>query len=68
MIEMFFAKEGIEGEFVNDGINGYKRAKEEQWDALIIDWMLPGLDGVAICRKIREEKGAGSNHYADSKR
>ncbi|MFJ5715340.1 winged helix-turn-helix domain-containing protein [Neobacillus sp. NPDC093127] len=58
MIEMFFAKEGIEGEFVNDGVQGYKRFKSGTWDALIVDWMLPGMDGVTICRKIREEKFA----------
>ncbi|WP_042454185.1 response regulator transcription factor [Neobacillus dielmonensis] len=56
MIEMFFAKEGIEGVFVNDGLEGYTRFKSESWDALIVDWMLPGMDGVTICRKIREEK------------
>ncbi len=56
MIEMFFAKEGIEGVFVNDGLKGYNTFKEHEWDALIIDWMLPGMDGVTICRKIREEK------------
>ena len=56
MIEMFFAKEGIEGEFVNDGLEGYNRFKSEAWDALIVDWMLPSMDGVTICRKIREEK------------
>ncbi|MEH7383568.1 response regulator transcription factor [Bacillus sp. JJ1533] len=56
MIEMFFSKEGIEGEFVHDGLKGYHRFKEEIWDLLIVDWMLPGMDGVTICRKIREEK------------
>ncbi len=55
MIEMFFSKEHINGEYVHDGIQGYNRYKEGQWDLLIIDWMLPGMDGVAICRKIREE-------------
>ena len=56
MIEMFFSKEGIQGEFVHDGQEGYKRFKEENWDLIIVDWMLPGMDGVTICRKIREEK------------
>lgn len=56
MIEMFFAKEGIKGEFVNDGLEGYNRYKDDIWDALIVDWMLPGMDGVTLCRKIREEK------------
>jgi two-component system, OmpR family, response regulator len=55
MIEMFFSKEGILGEYVNDGIEGYNRYKEGNWDLLIIDWMLPGMDGVTICRKIRQE-------------
>lgn len=58
MIEMFFSKEGIEGEFVNDGLAGYSRAREGDWDCLIIDWMLPGMDGVSICRKLRQEKYA----------
>ncbi|MEH7236652.1 response regulator transcription factor [Bacillus sp. JJ1562] len=56
MIEMFFSKEGIKGEFVHDGLKGYNRFKEDNWDLLIVDWMLPGMDGVTICRKIREEK------------
>ncbi|MEZ7171962.1 winged helix-turn-helix domain-containing protein [Sporosarcina sp. OR05] len=54
MIEMFFEKEKIQGEFVKDGLVGYERAKTEQWDCLIIDWMLPGMDGVLICRKLRQ--------------
>ncbi|MHA6259140.1 winged helix-turn-helix domain-containing protein [Sporosarcina sp. CAU 1771] len=58
MIEMFFIKEGIQGEFVKDGLVGYNRAREENWDCLIIDWMLPGMDGVSICRKLRQEKYA----------
>ncbi|MCJ7842591.1 response regulator transcription factor [Lederbergia sp. NSJ-179] len=55
MIEMFFLKEGIQGEFIQDGQTGYERAQQEQWDCLIIDWMLPGMDGLRICRKIRQE-------------
>jgi two-component system, OmpR family, response regulator len=58
MVEMFFSKEGIEAEFVNNGIEGYNRFKAEQWDLLIIDWMLPGMDGVSICRKIRQENSS----------
>ncbi|MGE6753759.1 winged helix-turn-helix domain-containing protein [Rossellomorea sp. NPDC071047] len=55
MLEMFFIKEGIQGEFVHDGADGYRRYKEGNWDLVILDWMLPGMDGVTICRKIREE-------------
>src|SRR3954453_4148677 len=58
MIGMFFLKEGIKGEFVTDGLEGYNRYKSDEWDALIIDWMLPSMDGVTICQKIRDEKSA----------
>lgn len=58
MIELFFDKEGIEGEFVKDGLVGYERASSGNWDCLIIDWMLPGMDGVTICRKLRQAEVA----------
>lgn len=54
MIDMFFTKEGIKGTFIHDGLEGYNEYQKGKWDLLIIDWMLPNLDGVTICRKIRE--------------
>jgi len=56
MLEMFFLKERIDGEFICDGLEGYQRSKTGEWDVIIIDWMLPSMDGMTICRKIREEK------------
>lgn len=58
MIEMFFVKEEIKGEYITDGLEGYERARAEEWDCLIVDWMLPGMDGVTICQKLRAE-----NHH-----
>ncbi|SFA80441.1 MULTISPECIES: response regulator transcription factor [unclassified Bacillus (in: firmicutes)] len=54
MLEMFFMKEGYKGEFVHNGLEGYDRFRSGDWDLLILDWMLPGMDGVSLCRKIRE--------------
>ncbi|KAA0545288.1 response regulator transcription factor [Bacillus sp. BGMRC 2118] len=56
MLEMFFSKENIEGKFVHDGLEGYEVFKSGTWDVLIIDWMLPGMDGVSLCRKIRNDE------------
>lgn len=55
MIELFFSKEGIQGEFIKDGKLGYERAKADDWDCLIVDWMLPSMEGITICQKLREE-------------
>ncbi|MBY0224139.1 MULTISPECIES: response regulator transcription factor [Sporosarcina] len=54
MIRLFFEKEGIEGAFEANGLDGYERAISSAWDCLIIDWMLPDLDGLTICHKLRE--------------
>lgn len=54
MLEMFFMKEGYHGVFVHDGQQGFEHFNKERWDLLIVDWMLPIMDGVTLCRKIRE--------------
>ena len=47
---------GFEVEIENDGNDGLKRALEEDFDLVLLDLMLPGVDGFEICRKIRETK------------
>lgn len=54
MLEMFFMKEGYQGVFVHDGQEGFERFNKEKWDLIIVDWMLPIMDGVTLCRKVRE--------------
>lgn len=55
MLELFFDKEGISGDFAADGLEGYGKYTDGHYDLLILDWMLPGMDGIALCRKIREQ-------------
>ena len=47
---------GFEVEVSNDGTTGLKRALEEDFDLVILDLMLPGVDGFEICRQVRAEK------------
>ncbi|EPX8800768.1 two component system response regulator PieR [Listeria monocytogenes] len=54
MIEMFFMKEEIGATFVHDGKQGYEAFFKDEYDIAIIDLMLPNMDGMTICRKIRE--------------
>ena len=39
-----------------DGQEGLKMSMEEEWDLIILDIMLPRLDGFEICKKIRKAK------------
>src|SRR6195952_572920 len=53
-----YLEEGLRGEnhelqVVADGRSGLLRAAGEVWDLLIIDRMLPGLDGLALVRTLR---------------
>lgn len=38
-----------------DGISGFDLASSEEYDLLILDIMLPGIDGLEICRRLRSQ-------------
>ena len=40
----------------SDGVEGLGMALEDDYDLVILDLMLPGMDGFEICKRIREEK------------
>jgi DNA-binding response OmpR family regulator len=42
-----------EVELEANGARGLLLAQRGHWDLLVLDWRLPGLDGVSICRKLR---------------
>ena len=39
-----------------DGVQGLELARLEKWDLILLDVMLPGKDGWAVCRELRREK------------
>lgn len=57
MIEMFFMQEDWEATFKYDGEEGLQAFLDEpeKWDMIILDLMLPGMDGMEVCREIRKE-------------
>ena len=40
-----------------DGITGLHLAVTQDYDAIVLDVALPGMDGLTLCRKLREEAG-----------
>lgn len=43
----------MEVDLVYDGVSGLAKAESSKYDLIILDLMLPGLDGMEICRRIR---------------
>lgn len=58
-----FLQQGLQEEgytvvTADDGHNGLLMATQEKPDLILLDWMLPGISGIDICRQIRQS-GAG---------
>ena len=54
LVTAFLARDGHEVISARNGITGLRMAREEKPDLVVLDLMLPGLDGLEICRAIRE--------------
>jgi len=42
-------------DLVGTGIGGYEKASTNSYDIIILDLMLPGMNGLEVCRKLREQ-------------
>ena len=47
--------EGFEVDVVHDGQDGLWRAREGSYAAIVLDILLPGMNGYLVCRTLREE-------------
>ena len=54
IIKFNLVKEGFEVETAFDGLTGLNKAQEINPDLILLDVMLPSLDGFQVCKKIRE--------------
>ena len=46
---------GIEADVRGDPAGFLARASEESWDAFLVDFLLPGTDGLAVCRSLKAD-------------
>jgi len=54
-ISEYFSRAGYNVKTVEDGLMGVKTAMDESPDAVVLDIMLPKMDGLAVCRELREK-------------
>src|SRR6476661_985265 len=50
-------EEGFNVVHAPDGQEGRFRLKNETWDVVLLDWWLPGVDGVTLLRQFRDAGG-----------
>lgn len=47
--------DGMEADISGDGVSGLEKALSGGYDLILLDLMLPGLDGFSVCRRLREK-------------
>ena len=52
-LERVLTTEGHQVELAGDGLEALRRAREQPFDLVVLDVMLPNLDGVGVCRRLR---------------
>src|SRR3569623_179410 len=55
MVGEFLEGRGFEVDYASDGLDGYRLASENSYDVVVLDLMLPRLDGVEVCKRLRED-------------
>src|SRR5213595_2554843 len=51
----YFNRAGYEVRTAEDGVAGVQAALTDRPDAVVLDLMLPKMDGLAVCRELREK-------------
>jgi two-component system KDP operon response regulator KdpE len=59
LVVLHLGLEGLTAVAVGDGTDALRLAKAEPFDLIVLDVMLPGLDGVTVCRAIRRDSMNG---------
>lgn len=55
MVVGFLERRDYVVDYASDGVTGLHLAVSNDYDAIVLDLMLPGMDGLDVCRKLREE-------------
>jgi len=56
LLKMYLEKEGYEIEEAEDGETALRKAQAEDFDLIVLDLMLPGIDGIEVCSRLRQQK------------
>ena len=57
LVQLHLCDEGHDVEVAFDGLSGWELLKSRRYDMVVLDLMLPGIDGLELCRRLRSQKG-----------
>jgi len=57
LVTLYLERDGYEVHSALDGMGGLKTARDVAPDLIVLDLMLPGMDGMSVCRILRQESG-----------
>ncbi len=58
LIQLYLEKEGFTCRVCRDGLTALQIFQEQQPDLIVLDLMIPGLDGLEVCARIRQKPGS----------
>ena len=68
LISLYLTKECFETKIVNDGELALKEFQTFRPNLILLDLMLPGIDGYQVCREIRHSFGRADHHALSERR
>ncbi|MDD5131556.1 MAG: response regulator [bacterium] len=55
MLKIRMEASGYEADVANDGLEGLAKVQQSQPDLIILDVMMPKMDGFEVCRKLKDD-------------
>ena len=68
LVKLYLEKDGFQTVSAKTGMEGLQQVKQEKPDLVVLDLMLPEIDGLEVCKRLRSAPSNrdAPHHHADS--